>query len=102
MCNKILQKFIFTNIVKLQDPVLFSGTMKMNLDPFGEYSEEELWKVLEHAHLKSFVKSLEGGLEHKCSEGGDNLRYIYCEYLLLFSQPEKNMISRGFLDNRFK
>ena len=57
-----------------QDPVLFAGTMKMNLDPFGEYSDAELWKALEHAHLKSFVETLEGGLDYKCSEGGENLR----------------------------
>ncbi|XP_052077020.1 multidrug resistance-associated protein 1-like [Mytilus californianus] len=55
-----------------QDPVLFSGTMKMNLDPFEEYSNEEIWKALEHAHLKKFVDGLEEGLDHKCSEGGEN------------------------------
>ena len=59
-----------------QDPVLFSGTMKMNLDPFEEFSNDELWKALEHAHLKSFVSGLNDGLEHHCSEGGENLRYI--------------------------
>ncbi|CAG2247906.1 ABCC1 [Mytilus edulis] len=55
-----------------QDPVLFSGTMRMNLDPFEEYSNEEIWKALKHAHLKKFVDGLDEGLEHKCSEGGEN------------------------------
>ena len=56
-----------------QDPVLFSGTLRVNLDPFGKYSDEKLWEALEHAHLKTFVKSLEKGLEFECSEGGENL-----------------------------
>ena len=57
-----------------QDPVLFTGTLRMNLDPFDSYSDAALWVALEHAHLKDFVKSLEKGLEHDISEGGENLR----------------------------
>ncbi|KAI1280794.1 Multidrug resistance-associated protein 1 [Halotydeus destructor] len=56
-----------------QDPVLFSGTLRSNLDPFSLKSDEQLWKSLEHAHLKHFVKGLEHGLEHKVAEGGENL-----------------------------
>jgi len=56
-----------------QDPVLFSGTIRSNLDPFSVYSDEQLWNSLELSHLKTFVKSLELGLEHKVAEGGDNL-----------------------------
>ena len=40
-----------------QDPVLFSETLKINLDPFSSYTEEQLWLALEHAHLKEFVMS---------------------------------------------
>ncbi|GIX67437.1 multidrug resistance-associated protein 1, partial [Caerostris extrusa] len=56
-----------------QDPVLFTGTLRTNLDPFGTYSEEALWQSLEQAHLKNFVTSLEKGMEHEISEGGENL-----------------------------
>lgn len=45
----------------------------MNLDPFNTYSDDEVWTALEHAHLKTFVKSLAAGLEFECSEGGENL-----------------------------
>nr|XP_026483252.1 multidrug resistance-associated protein 1 isoform X3 [Vanessa tameamea] len=56
-----------------QDPVLFSGSLRMNLDPFGVYTDEEIWRSLEHAHLKSFVQGLQAGLLHEISEGGENL-----------------------------
>ena len=68
--------------------MLFSGTLRMNLDPFDAHSDDEIWRALEHAHLKSYVTSLADGLQHECSEGGENLRYEYsrggenlrCEY----------------------
>ncbi|XP_061183744.1 multidrug resistance-associated protein 1-like [Saccostrea echinata] len=56
-----------------QDPILFSGTIRMNLDPFESYTDDELWVALEHAHLKKYVESLDDGLQHECSEGGENL-----------------------------
>ncbi|XP_059195026.1 multidrug resistance-associated protein 1-like, partial [Centropristis striata] len=56
-----------------QDPVLFSGSLRMNLDPFDSCSEEDLWRVLDLAHLTSFVSSLPQKLDHECSEGGENL-----------------------------
>ncbi|KAM4634683.1 multidrug resistance-associated protein 1-like isoform 2-T2 [Polymixia lowei] len=56
-----------------QDPVLFSGSLRMNLDPFDGYSDEEVWRALELAHLKSFVSGLPDKLNHECSEGGENL-----------------------------
>ena len=34
-----------------QDPVLFSGSLRKNLDPFGQYSDEALWNSLEGAKL---------------------------------------------------
>lgn len=54
---------------------MFSGTLRLNLDPFDKYTDEDLWRVLEISHLKSFVSTLEEGLEHLVSEGGENLRY---------------------------
>ncbi|XP_057593148.1 ATP-binding cassette sub-family C member 2 [Hippopotamus amphibius kiboko] len=56
-----------------QDPILFSGSLRMNLDPFNNYSDEEIWKALELAHLRSFVAGLQAGLSYEVTEGGDNL-----------------------------
>uniref|UniRef100_A0A8C5R5H5 Multidrug resistance-associated protein 1 n=1 Tax=Leptobrachium leishanense TaxID=445787 RepID=A0A8C5R5H5_9ANUR len=56
-----------------QDPVLFSGSLRMNLDPFEKYSDDEIWSALELAHLKNFVSGLPDKLNHECAEGGDNL-----------------------------
>ena len=58
-----------------QDPVLFSGTLRMNLDPFETKSDDELWECLELAHLKPYVESLPEKLEHQCTEGGESFRY---------------------------
>lgn len=55
-----------------QDPVLFVGTLRYNLDPFGEKTDEEIWSALEHVELKETVSVLVGGLESKVSDDGSN------------------------------
>ncbi|XP_067673483.1 multidrug resistance-associated protein 1-like isoform X3 [Haliotis asinina] len=56
-----------------QDPVLFSGSLRMNLDPFDQFNDEDVWRALEHAHLKNYVVSLPKQLQYECTEGGENL-----------------------------
>lgn len=62
--------------------MLFSGTLRLNLDPFDSHTDEELWKILELSHLKNFVSGLEQGLLHPVTEEGGNLRYdnLYYHY----------------------
>ncbi|XP_063913515.1 probable multidrug resistance-associated protein lethal(2)03659 [Zophobas morio] len=55
-----------------QEPVLFSGTLRKNLDPFDEYSDETLWDALEEVELKSAISDLPLGLQNNVSEGGSN------------------------------
>ncbi|CAD8103786.1 unnamed protein product [Paramecium sonneborni] len=45
-----------------QSPFLFTGTIKRNLDPFHNYTEEQLWKALEQVDLINHVKSLQNGI----------------------------------------
>ena len=61
----------------LQDPVLFSGTLRINLDPFESYTDQEVWTALESSHLKAYVSSLAEQLYYPISEGGENLRCVF-------------------------
>ncbi|KAF8932958.1 Canalicular multispecific organic anion transporter 2 [Dissophora ornata] len=55
-----------------QDPTLFAGTVRENLDPFNELEDAELWTALERAHLKDHITSLAGGLSFEVSQNGEN------------------------------
>ncbi|KAF7259936.1 hypothetical protein EG68_02798 [Paragonimus skrjabini miyazakii] len=56
-----------------QEPVLFSGSLRFNLDPFGRKSDNEIWSALEAAHLSNWVTSDGITLDYECGEGGCNL-----------------------------
>jgi ATP-binding cassette subfamily C (CFTR/MRP) protein 4 len=55
-----------------QDPVLFIGSLRKNLDPFGEYSDSQIWQALEEVQMKNLIVSLPSGLETAVIEGGNN------------------------------
>ncbi|KAG0361088.1 hypothetical protein BG005_009196 [Podila minutissima] len=56
-----------------QDPFLFGGTIRANLDPFGAFSDTDLWAALESASLKSYVSSQDEGLSAPIDNGGENM-----------------------------
>ena len=55
-----------------QDPVLFGGSLRRNLDPFSKYTDLELWTALEEVQLKGMVEKLPGQLNYPLKESGSN------------------------------
>uniref|UniRef100_A0A7S2SAV0 ATP-dependent transporter ycf16 n=1 Tax=Eucampia antarctica TaxID=49252 RepID=A0A7S2SAV0_9STRA len=67
-----------------QDPVMFSNTVRYNLDPFGFATENELWSVLEKVQLGELIAALPCGLDEQVAEGGEN-----------FSQGQRQLLCIG-------
>lgn len=65
-----------------QEPVLFSGTLRKNLDPFEEYDDETIWSALEDVELKTMVSDMPNALDSRMEEGGSNFsvgqRQLFC------------------------
>jgi ABC-type multidrug transport system fused ATPase/permease subunit len=56
-----------------QNPVLFSGTIRSNMDPFSQFSDEQIWHALDQCGLKISVEGMPGGLGATVAEFGSNL-----------------------------
>jgi ATP-binding cassette, subfamily C (CFTR/MRP), member 1 len=55
-----------------QEPVMFKGSVRTNLDPFGGSSDAQLWEALQMVHMKEAIAALPGGLDASVTEGGTN------------------------------
>ncbi|XP_061243073.1 ATP-binding cassette sub-family C member 12 isoform X1 [Bos javanicus] len=55
-----------------QDPVLFVGTVRYNLDPFESHSDEMLWQVLERTFMRDTIMKLPEKLQAEVTENGEN------------------------------
>ncbi|XP_052826959.1 ATP-binding cassette sub-family C member 5 [Octopus bimaculoides] len=55
-----------------QDPVLFIGTIRYNLDPFNNYTDEQIWSALENCYMKNAITALKNGLDSDVEEDGKN------------------------------
>jgi ABC-type multidrug transport system fused ATPase/permease subunit len=70
-----------------QDPVMFSATVRFNLDPFNECTDSQLWEVLEDVQMKTHIESLPSQLLELVSEGGDNFssgQRQVCVYICIY------------------
>jgi len=82
-----------------QDPVLFQGTFRYNLDPLSRHTEQELWQVLETSDLKRYVQQQEGGLDAFIASNGENLsvgqRQLLCLSRALLAKAKVVVLDEG-------
>lgn len=55
-----------------QDPVMFKGTIRQNIDPFNKYKDDFIWTSLTNCKMDIHIRNFAAGLEHKVEEGGSN------------------------------
>ena len=79
MCNSWITLSLTVAMFRLslaiipQEPVMFSGTLRFQLDPFLQYTDVEVWEVLDHVFMGDFVRQMDGQLNATIEEAGCNI-----------------------------
>nr|GEV31725.1 ABC transporter C family member 3-like [Tanacetum cinerariifolium] len=55
-----------------QDPTMFNGTVRSNMDPLEEYTDDQIWEALDKCHIGDEVRKKEGQLDSTVTENGEN------------------------------
>jgi ABC-type multidrug transport system fused ATPase/permease subunit len=58
-----------------QEPIVFRGTIRFNIDPFGQYPDERIWAAIQCAQLLPTVRKFQKDLDHVVAEDGTNLSF---------------------------
>lgn len=58
-----------------QDPTIFEGSWRFNVDPFGEFPDARIWEALQHVQLMPFLRSLRDGIDTQLERDGSNLSF---------------------------
>nr|XP_010945918.1 cystic fibrosis transmembrane conductance regulator isoform X1 [Camelus bactrianus] len=66
-----------------QKVFLFSGTFRKNLDPYGQWSDQEIWKVADEVGLKSVIEQFPGKLDFVLVDGGWVLSHVHKQLMCL-------------------
>jgi len=56
-----------------QSPVLFSGTIRSNIDPFNDYTDDQIWSALTKCGMRNAVLAMSDELASPVAEYGENL-----------------------------
>ncbi|KAJ4947567.1 hypothetical protein JOQ06_009602 [Pogonophryne albipinna] len=85
-----------------QDPVLFIGTVRYNLDPFNNYNEEEIWAALEKTYMKEPISRLEGKLQATVIDNGENFSIILLDEATASIDAETDALIQNTIKEAFE